>query len=108
MAKSNVPPPGWSFRFSLLTEPVWSAFLLYCLLEDATEQQEYLVLTHTGDQKDRFSEPVQAQDQCMCIEGQLELTHFCDKCTYWFYGPDGSGEYVLLSNCPHLLTDVCS
>ncbi|KAG9316081.1 hypothetical protein JVU11DRAFT_3752 [Chiua virens] len=96
MAKSNKPPPGWAFGFSLSTEHVWSVFLLYCLLEDAMEQQEYLVVTHSGDQKDCFSELVQAQNQHMCIEGQSELTHFCDKCTHWFYGPDGRVHHKCL------------
>lgn len=104
IAKSNEPPPGWAFGFSLSTEHVWLAFLLYCLLEDATERQEYLVVTHSGDQKDRFSELVQARNQRMRIEGQPELTHFCDKCTRWFYSPDGSGESMLQSNRGSLLT----
>ena len=108
MAKSNEPLPGWSFGFLLSTEHLWSAFLLYCLFEDATKQQEYLILIHTGDQKDHFNEPVQVQNQHMCIEGQPELTHFCDKCTCWFYGPDGSGEYILLLNHSCLLIDICS
>ncbi|KAG9310197.1 hypothetical protein JVU11DRAFT_9837 [Chiua virens] len=74
MAKSNKPLPGWAFGFSLSTEHVWSAFLLYCLLEDAMERQEYLVITYSGDQKDRFSELVRARNQRMRIEGQSELT----------------------------------
>lgn len=108
MIKSNEPPPNWSFGFSLSSEHVWSAFLLYCLLEDAMERQEYLVVAHTGDHKDRFTELVQARNQRIRIEGQPELTHFCDKCTRWFYGPDGKGESVLSLNRSGILMNICS
>ena len=53
------------------------------------ERQEYLVVTHTGDQKDRFKDLIRTRNQRMQIEGQPELTHFCDRCTRWFYGLDG-------------------
>jgi hypothetical protein len=108
MAKSNKPLQGWAFGFSLSTEHVWLAFLLYCLLEDATDRQEYLIVTHIGDQKDRFSELVQARNQCMRIEGQPELIHFCDKCVCWLYSADGSGEYMSVLNPTSLLNDYCS
>jgi len=94
MAKGNEPPPDWLFGFMLSSEHVWLAFYLYCLLEDVMEQHEYLVVKHTGDQKDHFSELVQVRNQRMRIEGQPEIMHFCDKCTRWFYGPDGRGEYA--------------
>ena len=59
MAKGNKPPPDWSFGFTLSSDHVWLAFYLYCLLEDVSEWHEYLVVKHTGDQKDRFTELVQ-------------------------------------------------
>ncbi|KAF8445913.1 hypothetical protein L210DRAFT_3392409 [Boletus edulis BED1] len=104
MAKGNEPPPDWSFGFMLSSEHVWSGFYLHCLLEDAVERHECLIMNHTGDQKDRFNELVQARNQRMRIEGQPEITHFCDKCTRWFRGPNGHVN----SKCSVVVTDgVC-
>ena len=69
IAHSKEPPPYWAFGFTLSSDHVWSAFLLLCLLEDAVEREEYLVVKHTGDQKDRFTDLVQACNQCMRIDG---------------------------------------
>ncbi|KAF8436849.1 hypothetical protein L210DRAFT_869872, partial [Boletus edulis BED1] len=92
MFQSNEPPLGWPFGFSLSLEHVWSAFLLYCLLKDAVEREEYLIITHTGDHKDHFNDLVQAQNQHIHIEGQPEVMHFCDKCTCWYINSNGKGE----------------
>lgn len=88
MAKGNEPPLDWSFGFTLSSDHVWSAFYLYCLLEDTMERHEYLVVKHTGNQKDCFTKLAQVHNQRMHTEGQPKLTYFCDKCTCWFYGPD--------------------
>ena len=103
LAKDNKPPLRWVFGFTLSSEHIWSAFLVYCLLEDAMEQQEYLVVKHTGDQKDCFTKCVRVRNERMHIEGQPELTHFCDKCTCWYYGPNGKGRDPSSSNtdCKH-------
>jgi hypothetical protein len=29
----------------------------------------------------------------MRIAGQPEVTHFCDKCTRWYFDSDGKGAY---------------
>ena len=92
LTKDKKPLPRWAFGFTLSSEHIWSAFLVYCLLEDAMEQQEYLVVKHTGNQKDYFTKCVWACNECMHIEGQPELTHFCGKCTCWYYGPDSEGR----------------
>ena len=97
MTQSNEPPSHWAFKFTLSSEHVWSAFQLYCLLEDVMERQEYLVVKHSGDQKDRFLDLVQARNQCMRIDGQPEVTHFCDKCTRWFSGADGKSKCSLFT-----------
>ena len=93
MTQSKEPPPGWLFGFTLSSDHVWSAFSLLCLLQDAVEREEHLVVKHTGDQKDRFVDLVQACNQRIRIEGQPEVTHFCDKCTRWYLNSDGQGTY---------------
>lgn len=108
MAKGNKSPPDWLFGFTLSSEHVWSAFYLYCLLEDAKEWHEYPIVKHTGDQKDRFNELVQLHNQCMCIKGQPEITHFCDKCTRWFHGPDHQGKHTAALHRTNIVTEVHS
>jgi hypothetical protein len=58
VSRSNEPPPGWPFGFTLSMDHVWSAFLLYCLLEDAIEHNKYVVIKHMGDHKDHLSDLV--------------------------------------------------
>ncbi|KAN0096936.1 hypothetical protein V8E55_001382 [Tylopilus felleus] len=90
MSQSKEPPPGWAFSFALSSDHMWSAFSLLCLLEDAAEREEHLVVKHTSDQKDYFVGLVQAHNECIQIEGQPEVTHFCDKCTCWYLNGDGN------------------
>lgn len=94
MSRFNKPPLGWPFGFSLSSDHVWSGFLLFCLLEDAVEREEYLVVKHTGEHKDRFNDLVQARNQRVRIAGQPEVTHFCDKCTRWYFDSDGKRKYM--------------
>ena len=93
MTQSKEPPPGWLFGFALSSDHVWSAFSLLCLLQDAVKREEHLVVKHTGNQKDCFVDLVQACNQRIRIEGQPEVTHFCDKCTRWYPNSDGQGTY---------------
>ena len=58
MSCSNQPPTGWQFGFTLTSEHVWSAFLIYSLLEDAIDRQEYLVLSHIGKHRDWFDDAI--------------------------------------------------
>jgi len=95
MAQSNELPDSWPFAFVVSSDHIWSGILLYCLLEDAMECQEYLVVKHHGKQKDHFNDLIQAWNQHMRINSQPELTHFCDKCTRWFRDADGISMFVV-------------
>ena len=99
IAKANKPPPNWSFGFNLSSKHVWLAFLLYCSLENVTKQHKYLVVKHTGDQKDCFTMLLQACNKCMQIEGQPELTHFCNKCICVTIGTFSSTDLALFLKC---------
>ena len=72
---------------------VWDAFLLHSLLEDVLDREEFLVVTHTGDQHSCFTELVQACNHRMRINGQPEISYFCNRCTQWYHGPDGQGRH---------------
>ncbi|KAF8547820.1 hypothetical protein OG21DRAFT_1599609 [Imleria badia] len=89
LSQSKDPPATWLVGLKLASEHVWDAFLLYCLLEDALGHEELLIVPHTGTQHDRFMEAVQARNQRMRVEGQPEITHYCNRCTRWYYGSNG-------------------
>lgn len=95
ISQSKEPLPEWLYGFSLSSDHVWSAFLLFCLLDDVIEHEEYVIIKHTGDQKNHFVDLVQACNQCWWTEGQPELTHFCDQCTRWYLNGDGKDMYTL-------------
>jgi hypothetical protein len=76
--QSKVCPPGWPVSFAVSPEHVWDAFILRSLLEDAMDHKEFLVVTHSGTQHIRFTELVQAHNQRMRLEGQPEISHFCN------------------------------
>jgi hypothetical protein len=40
-----------------------------------------MTVTHGGDHKDRFISVIRARNLCMCLYGQEELRHYCEKCT---------------------------
>jgi hypothetical protein len=92
LSQLKVCPPGWPVSFAVSPEHVWDAFILHSLLEDAMDREEFLVVTHSGAQHIRFTELVQARNQRMRFEGQPEISHFCNRCTRWYYGPDGQGK----------------
>ena len=91
LSQSKDPPATWLIGFKLSLEHVWDAFLIYCLLEDALARKEVLVVPHTGTQHDRFTEAVQARNQHVRVEGQPEITRYCNHCTRWYHGSDGKG-----------------
>lgn len=92
LSQSKVTSAGWPVNFTVSPNHVWDSFILLSLLEDAVDREEALTVSHTGAQHTRFMELVQACNQRMCIEGQPEISHFCNRCTRWYYGPDGQGK----------------
>ncbi|KAG9314694.1 hypothetical protein JVU11DRAFT_5501 [Chiua virens] len=92
LVQSKSPPPEWPIGFAISSDHVWDAFILYSLLEDTVDRNEFLVVNHTGAQHARFTELVRARNERMRIDGQPEISHFCSKCTRWYYGSDGQGR----------------
>jgi hypothetical protein len=70
----------WRFGMKLTTEHVWDAFVLWSLLGQHNRNNQLVVVPHTGDQKDRFTELMQKRNDEIITEGQDEISHYCDKC----------------------------
>ncbi|KAF8884482.1 hypothetical protein BD779DRAFT_1443171, partial [Infundibulicybe gibba] len=89
LSHSKNQPPSWPFNFQLRTEHVWDGFVILALLEDLDKQSEFLVVPHTGDQKDRFTLAMQKRNQAMAHSGQPEWAHWCNKCCRVWPGENG-------------------
>ncbi|TFK80894.1 hypothetical protein K466DRAFT_503083 [Polyporus arcularius HHB13444] len=78
------------FRTALTTEQVWDTIVVLALLEDADYRNAPLRTPHTGDQKNRFVDAMTLRNERMILEGQPELTHYCDNCMRVYDNPDGT------------------
>lgn len=81
-----------SLRFStrLSTENVWDAFTIYTLIRQHEREGRMVVVSHTGDQKDRFNALMEERNKKVILYGQDEVRHYCDKCTRIWEDPDGT------------------
>ena len=71
---------GWRFKMKLRTEHVWDAFVIWTLHRQHEKRNELVVVPHSGEQKDCFTELMQKQNEEVINEGQEEIGHYCDKC----------------------------
>jgi hypothetical protein len=87
-------PPGfhvlWYIRAILAVQ---DAFTIVSLLEDHRERNTTLIVPHTGEQANRFTEAIKARNACIKLYGQEEVIHRCKKCTRIYKGEDGQRMY---------------
>ena len=87
---------GWRFNMKLRTEHVWDAFIIWTLHRQHEKHNELVVVPHSGEQKDRFTELMRKRNEEVIIEGQDEIGHYCDKCMrVW---EDDNGNLCMGSN----------
>ncbi|KAI0324412.1 hypothetical protein GY45DRAFT_1262886 [Cubamyces sp. BRFM 1775] len=92
---SHLHNPQYSqARHRLRTEHVWDGFVINALLKDARDRCYVLRVLHTGDQKDRFTNAMQARNDHMNRSGQPEFLHCCTRCVRLIPQPDGSTAYI--------------
>lgn len=79
----------WQFQKKLDSDFVWDAFVLLALLEDHGDRHTILTVPHTGLQKDRFTTQMASRNERIIVEGQPEISHWCEKCMRVFHCEDG-------------------
>lgn len=80
---------GWSLKASALKgDHTYYGFTVLSL-EDYCSCNTILVVSHTGDQADQFTEAVRERNMCIKCYGQPEIEHCCTKCM-WLYNASGS------------------
>lgn len=89
LSKDHIRPKDWSFGSKLKSDHVYDGFIILSLLEDHKARQSTLVVPHTGEQKDRFTEAMQARNALIRLYSQPEIRHHCDKCIRVFRDADG-------------------
>jgi len=87
-----MPPQGWVTGFTLTSDHVWDGFIILSLLEDHQNRQQPLVVPHSGQCKDRYTEAVQAHNLRIQLYGQPEIRHYCKKCTRTYTDADGKSK----------------
>ena len=83
-------PDGWSIKASALKgDHIYYGFTLLSLLKDYRSRNTVLIVPHTGDQADRFTEAVRERNVRLKCYGQPEIEHCCNKCMR-LYNTSGS------------------
>src|SRR3954453_13157299 len=85
-SQANTPPEEWPFGFTITTEQVWDGFLTLSLLQnhDRLGLGHQLIVPHTGNQRDRFLEPMRAHNEHIRLHNLPEFRHFCNRCVRWY------------------------
>jgi hypothetical protein len=86
-------PEDWPFKAALKGDHVRDAFTILSLLEDHQERNTTLIVPHTGDQANRFTEAIKARNMRFKLYGQKEVVHRCKKCTRIYEDENGKGMY---------------
>ncbi|KAF8807013.1 hypothetical protein BYT27DRAFT_7292820 [Phlegmacium glaucopus] len=73
-------PTNWPFEAVLKGDHVQDGFTIVSLLEDHRERNSTLILPHTGEQANRFTEAIKARNARIKLYGQTEVNHRCDMC----------------------------
>ncbi|KAJ3497491.1 hypothetical protein NLJ89_g10345 [Agrocybe chaxingu] len=81
LAAEYLTDTEWQFVPRLMTEQVWIAFVCYSLLNDKMRYGNRLIVPHTGEQKDCFTQAMKERNMDMILHGQPDaISHACDKC----------------------------
>jgi hypothetical protein len=88
----NVPelPDNWTITAALTTPHVWDALILLWLLEDCIKHATQLVVSHDGDQQNRFRDAMKQRNERIILDGLPDVPHCCQKCIRFFPGSDGT------------------
>ncbi|KAF8152442.1 hypothetical protein B0H34DRAFT_800873 [Crassisporium funariophilum] len=99
LAGPDCLPVDWTFKAALKGDHIQDGFTILSLLEDHHEHNTTLIVPHTGEQADRFTETIKAQNARIKLYGQKEVLHRCKKCTRIYNGNDGKSHRGLSNIC---------
>lgn len=74
-------PNNWPLKAVLKGDHIQDGFTILSLLNDYCQRNTTLIVPHTGDQADRFTEAIKARNARIKLYGQREIVHRCNKCT---------------------------
>jgi hypothetical protein len=94
-------PPEWGFGATLMIDHMWDLFTVLILLKDCLHRDKQLVVPHTGTQRDRFIDAMQARNMRFWLYGQLELHHHCNKCLCLYKCSDDPASLKKSVGCCH-------
>ena len=75
LAGPDCLPVGWPIKAALKGDHVQDGFVIVSLLEDHHERNTTLIVPHTGEQANRFTELIKARNGRTKLYGQRELLH---------------------------------
>lgn len=91
---------GWQFGMQLTLDHVWDAVMIWTLIGHHNDSNLELQVPHTGDQKDRFTQVMQARNEHTIRFGQEEVLHYCNRCMQVYHQSDRT-----LRKCQVIVTD---
>ena len=93
LSEPDCLPTDWPFKAALKGDHVQDGFTILSLLDDHHERNTTLVVPHTGEQANRFTDAIKARNARMKLYGQKEVAHRCQKCTRVYKDQDGKRKH---------------
>lgn len=93
----------WQFKLEVTSDQVYNGFTVLSLLEDCHGWNEHLTVPHTGEDKDRFREPVRIRSDRMRVYGLGQHHHVCKRCTRIL--PEGEKSIGVSVALPDLISN---
>ena len=88
-------PINWPFKAVLKGDHVQDGFIILSLLNECHECNTALIVPHTGEQVNHFTEAIKAWNSHIKLYGQQEVIHHCKKCTWVYKDQDGQYKFML-------------
>ena len=94
ISKQGSLPSDWPIQVALKGEHVHDGFIILSLLEDHHERNATLIVPHTGEQANHFTDAIRARNHQIRLHGLREILHRCKKCTRVYEAAEGERMYL--------------
>ncbi|KAF9472521.1 hypothetical protein BDN70DRAFT_909125 [Pholiota conissans] len=95
LVKPEYQPSDWGFSFELHSKHIWSGVSHLAILEYYEQEAQIFVVPHGEDQKDCLIKSITVCNKLFKEKGQLEWSHYCEKCICFFKDENGRPEYMV-------------